>query len=225
MNAAIILLAGEGQRFGEAIPKQYTKIGSKPMAYYTIKAFQSNPNIDLIVLVARESDYTILSNIVNKYRFTKAKFLIKGGKNRKESSFNALKFLSNHLTDDNKVLIHDGDRPLVSQEIINSHLEALNVYNATTTAIISDDLIAVSDDAKFIKQVSSYPKTYQVQTPQGFKFKTIFDAHRKLEDNPYRRDDAGLALMCDEKVFIVLGNKKNGKITTKEDLVMLKSFL
>lgn len=225
MNVAVILLAGDGQRFGKELPKQYLDIDDKPIAYYSIKAFEINDNIDLIVLVGQRGSVNRLSEMVQKYHFSKARYIIEGGATRRESSFNALKFLKCNIKDDDNILIHDGARPFVDQGIINGHILALRNAKATTTAILSDDLVAYSEDDMTVSSITPYPKAYLVQTPQGFKFKTIYDAHIAQRKSDYVRDDAGLVLANGEKVMMVLGNKKNKKITTGDDLVMLKPFV
>lgn len=224
MRVAIILLAGSGVRFSEEFPKQFYTLNGHPLIYYTIKSFQESDKIDNIVLVSKPEHHDYVYNLVMKSRFDKVKFIVNGGKNRQESAYNALKFLSASLKDDDIVFIHDGARPFVDKEIIDGHIETLNGEKATITAIPATDSIAYSEKGDYVNDVPNRHYLFNIQTPQAFRFKTIYDAHNRFV-NLGAADDGQLVIKNGGKVAIVLGNKKLMKITTLEDVKMLKALI
>lgn len=223
MRVAIILLAGSGVRFGEEFPKQFYTLNSHPLIYYTIKSFEEAKCIDAIVLVAKKEHAEAVSTLVTKSKFKKVKFIVNGGNTRQESSFNALKFLSSSLKDDDIVMIHDGARPFVDEAIISGHISAMEQYEALTTAIPPSDTIAYSEDGMTIANVPDRSHLYQVQTPQTFRFGLIYASHKNAVNKSYS-DDCQLVLAIGHQVGVVLGNKKLLKVTTKEDVVILDAL-
>lgn len=225
MNYAIILLAGEGKRFGENIPKQFVKINGKPLCYYPIRAFQDNILIDQILLVIQKDYYPTIAKIVVDNNFNKVKYVILGGQTRKQSVHNAITYLSSVAKNDDIVLIHDGDRPLVDDEIIANNIDAAKENGACTTAIASTDTIILSNEGKMINDIPSRKYCYQVQTPQSFKFSIIKDAHNKSIGNENVTDDAQLVLKINHPVYLVEGKTSLLKVTTKDDLAVIKAFI
>lgn len=219
-NIAIILFGGNSTRFKNDVLKQFYIVNDKPLCFFSLQPFINSKNIDLIIVVTNKNH----QDIFEKYLENKEYYFVDNGEQRFDSVDNALKFLkANNLADDNdNILIHDGARPLVEEKNIVDLLEALKTYNAATLAIKLEDTIAkIENDV--IVDVPNRNEYVRIQTPQAFKFKTIFDNHNVK--NHLASDDTQLLLKSKEKIKIVEGNKKLYKITTVEDIIYLKAML
>ena len=124
-------------------------------------------------------------------------------------------------------MIHDAARPLISQRIINDNISACVKYNAVDTVIKASDTIVRSTNSEFISDIPVRQELYQGQTPQTFKLGLILDAHEQAKINALDNvtDDAKLVLSLGKEVYLVEGSKQNFKITTFDDLMMLKALL
>ena len=121
MNIAVVLAGGSGTRLGGALPKQFLEVEGKPIIAYTIEAFQKNPRIDEIVVVSRAENVDLMWDIVHRFHYEKVSKVLLGGKERYDSSLAAIAAYDHP---DDVLLLHDGVRPLVSQQIIDRCLDA-----------------------------------------------------------------------------------------------------
>ena len=206
MNIAIILAGGSGTRFKSKIPKQYFKIGNKSIINYTIDAFEKSSLIDKIIIVV---DKKYINDIRKK---NPKHMVVSGGKSRFESSYNGILACPKNSK---KVLIHDAARPFISQEIITSCIEALNNYEAVVTSIQTTDTVIRVKNMEIL-QVEDRNQIFLNQTPQGFKYKTILDAHKNRTGSV--TDDISLLDLNETKCKVIKGSKKNIKITTNDDI-------
>ena len=206
MNIAIILAGGSGTRFKSKIPKQYFKIGNKSIINYTIDAFEKSSLIDKIIIVVDKKYTNDISKKNPKH------IVVSGGKNRFESSYNGILACPKNSK---KVLIHDAARPFISQEIITSCIEALNNYEAVVTSIQTTDTVIRVKNMEIL-QVEDRNQIFLNQTPQGFKYKTILDAHKNRTGSV--TDDISLLDLNETKCKVIKGSKKNIKITTNDDI-------
>lgn len=219
-NIAIILFGGNSTRFKNEVLKQFYIVNDKPLCFYSLQPFLKSNNIDLLIIVTNNAYH----DIFKKYLKDKPYYFVENGEQRFDSVDNALKFLKeNRLADDDdNVLIHDGARPLVEEKNIVDLLDALKTYKAATMAIKLEDTIAKVENG-IVVEVPNRNEYVRIQTPQAFKFKTIFDNH--IEKKHLVSDDTQLVLKSKEKIKIVEGNKKLYKITTVEDINYLKAML
>jgi len=219
-NIAIILFGGNSTRFKNEVLKQFYIVNDKPLCFYSLQPFLKSNNIDLLIIVTNKTYH----NVFEKYLKDKPYYFVENGEQRFDSVDNALKFLKeNRLADDDdNVLIHDGARPLVEEKNIVDLLDALKTYKAATMAIKLEDTIAKVENG-IVVEVPNRNEYVRIQTPQAFKFKTIFDNH--IEKKHLVSDDTQLVLKSKEKIKIVGGNKKLYKITTVEDINYLKAML
>lgn len=206
MNIAIILAGGSGTRFKSKIPKQYFKIGNKSIINYTIDVFEKSSLIDKIIIVVDKKYINDISKKNPKH------IVVCGGKSRFESSYNGILACPKNSK---KVLIHDAARPFVSQEIITSCIEALNNYEAVVTSIQTTDTVIRVKNMEIL-QVEDRNQIFLNQTPQGFKYKTILDAHKNRTGSV--TDDISLLDLNETKCKVIKGSKKNIKITTNDDI-------
>lgn len=214
--AVIIAAAGSGKRMGSSVPKQFLKIGGKPILFKTALAFSRNSLIDgFFVVTGKEYIKETEEAVGNLPKF---KGISEGGAERQDSVYNGLKALNGEYE---YVLIHDGARPFVSQDIIVRVIEKTAEKGAAVACVpVKDTIKVVSEDGVFEKTLNR-SVLQSIQTPQGFKTGLIMQAYEKaFEDGYYGTDDAALAERMGIPVYKVDGSYENIKITTKEDMPM-----
>lgn len=232
MNVAIILAGGSGSRVGGDRPKQFLEVAGKMIIEHTIEAFSRNERIDEIAIVSRQDYVDDVRAMVERRGYTKVRHVLCGGKERYHSSLAALEA----YTDDNdRLLLHDCVRPLVSQRIINDCIDALDRYDAVDVAVpATDTIIKASPNHSqggelVITDIPSRSTLFNVQTPQGFRRGVIAEAFRKALQDPdfLPTDDCSVVFryMPDTQIFIVRGEPTNIKITYKEDLEFAEKML
>ena len=209
-NALVILAGGKGSRLNKPIPKQFIQINGENLIHFFLKRMDIN-NFDIILIVHKNSYFNHIKKLKND--FPSIKFLFaNSGKNRQLSSFNALKKLSPYKP--KNVLIHDAARPFCSNKLIVKLIKQLNNNDSVIP-------YTLNHDKKIFSKVEVTNTIKFIQTPQGFKFKIIYNAHKKtLLENA--KDDS--ELINKEKIKFIKGEKLNIKITYPEDLNYFKLF-
>lgn len=222
--SVVIPAAGMGKRMDSDINKQYIMLNDKAILTHTIEKFENNDFIDDIVIVAKinEIDYC-KSNIINKYNFKKVKNVVAGGAERRDSVYNGLKALE---SDTHIVLIHDGARPFIDDDIINNSIKEILTNKAIVVGVPVKDTIKVVNKENIVENTPNRDDLWKVQTPQGFLYNLIMNCYDKgIKENLNVTDDSMLVEYYGYPVKIIMGSYKNIKITTKEDLIMGKNFL
>lgn len=222
--AAVVLAGGSGKRMNSKVHKQYLLIKEKPVLYYSLKAFEESA-VDEIVLVVgdKEKDYC-RQEIVEKYGLKKVKAIVIGGKERYHSVFEGLKAIETA----DYVLIHDGARPFVDNEIISRTMLAVKKYKSCVVGMPVKDTIRIADEEQYAKETPERKYVWMVQTPQAFSYSLIYDAYEKMlqNENTAITDDAMvLESMTSHKVRLIEGSYRNIKITTPEDLLIAEAYL
>lgn len=220
MNIALIVFAGVGSRINSPIPKQFIKIKNKELVSYTIDTFNRSNLIDEIVLVTHKDYEQYVKEMVEKYSYNKVKRIIVGSSTRQKSVEKGLVF-TNYSEDDN-ILIHDGDRPLVSEDIIKRNVDALNEFKAVCTFIYHKDALdSVSNSGR---KTFMAGEDVDIQTPQSFKYGLIKRLHVEYRDEEFS-DDIGIAQKELKMIAYVKGDKTNFKVTTDIDLEVFKNII
>ena len=221
-NVAIILAGGKGKRMNAPVSKQFIEIDEKPVIYYTLKKFENCVDIDEIVVVLPKDEIDYFNkNIQSKYNFNISK-IVEGGSERSDSVYNALKELKNT----NIVLIHDGARAFVSEDIIKNGIKNAKEFGAAAPGVTPKDTIKVKDNLSFSKDTPIRDTLIAIQTPQCFKFSLIRDCHEKIrKENVVVTDDTMVVERYGNKVYLYEGDYKNIKLTTEEDLILAKEFV
>jgi len=223
INYAIILAAGNGDRMGYHVPKQFVKVAGKTLLEHTIDKFEKHDMIDRIIVVVHPLYNMLVEDMVLKNEYEKICKILNGGRSRKESSFVGINAVEN---EDDNVLIHDSVRPFVSYEIISKCITALEEYDAVDVAIPSTDTIIKVNSNRCIDSIPNRDCMMRGQTPQGFKCGVIREAHRNsLRDYDSEfTDDCSLILRYGlSEVYVVKGEEQNIKITYP-DVVHLSIF-
>ena len=230
MNIGLIIAGGSGNRMGQDIPKQFMHLDGAPIIIMTMQAFERHPDIDAIAVVCLKGWETVLQSYANQYNIEKLKWIFPGGNTGMESIHNGIYGLREAGCDDEDlVLIHDSVRPLLSQEIISSNIAICKAYGYAITGIQCREAILESEDG--FTTTSSIPRDrlIRTQTPQTFRLKNIISAHEKAKQKGITNSVASCTLIAelDENIemHIVPGSEKNIKITTVEDLEILKALL
>ena len=223
MNSVIIVAAGTGSRMNMEINKQFIKIQGKEVLVHTIEKFYKNNEIDEIIVVTKkeEIDY-VQENLIDKNKFKNIK-VISGGKERQDSVYNGILELDKNC---NIVLVHDGARPFITNEIISNSIREANLNDAVVVGVPVKDTIKIVDDRSEVKDTPKRDLLWAVQTPQVFKYDLLLKAYKKaFEDDFYGTDDSMLVERLGYKVKMINGSYNNIKITTKEDLNIGKQIL
>ena len=224
-NTAIVLAAGQGKRMHTKIQKQFLEIRGYPVLYYSLRCFQESPLIEDIILVTGEdSVFYCEKEIVEKYGFTKVAKVIPGGKERYDSVYQGLLACKNS----DYVLIHDGARPFITEEILERGLEGAKETGACAVGMPSKDTVKIADESGFIAETPDRSRVWLIQTPQIFQYKLIRNAHESIRtrDMSNVTDDAMVVEQeTGVKVCLAEGSYQNIKITTPEDLEIAEMFL
>ena len=224
-NTAIVLAAGQGKRMHTKIQKQFLEIRGYPVLYYSLRCFQESPLIEDIILVTGEdSVFYCQKKIVEKYGFTKVAKVIPGGKERYDSVYQGLFACENS----DYVLIHDGARPFITEEILERGLEGAKETGACAVGMPSKDTVKIADESGFIAETPDRSRVWLIQTPQIFQYKLIRNAHESIRtrDMSNVTDDAMVVEQeTGVKVCLAEGSYQNIKITTPEDLEIAEMFL
>ncbi|MBQ6812224.1 MAG: 2-C-methyl-D-erythritol 4-phosphate cytidylyltransferase [Agathobacter sp.] len=227
--AAIVLSAGKGSRMKSDVPKQYMDLNGKPVIYYSLKAFEENGFSSIVLVCGKDDVEYCQKEIVEKYNLTSVKAVVPGGKERYHSVFEGLKAVEGA----DYVFIHDGARPMISQDIINRLKEAVVTEEAAVAGMPVKDTIKIVDDEAYVSETPERKYVWQVQTPQCFAFPIIYEAYKSIIQDeeegwsiPVVTDDAMvLSYATDHEVKMVEADYRNIKITTPEDLHIAKLFL
>lgn len=224
-HIAIILAGGSGRRMGGALPKQFLKVNNRTILEYTIDNFERAECIDEIAIVTHPDYVNEMQEIIAANPWKKVANILLGGKERTDSTLSALRA---YTTDDDRLLIHDGVRPLVSQSIITNVCSALAEFDAVNLAIPAVDTIIEVKDGVMVA-APRRDLLRQVQTPQGFKRETLAKAYEQALADPnfMATDDCGVVFKYHPAtaIKIVEGETSNIKITYKEDLEFLEKYL
>ena len=210
---AIIPAGGTSSRFGNT-NKLLEKINGKEVIRYTVEAFEAS-NVDEIIICANISIMDELKKIFSDSKKVK---IIEGGQTRQASVYNGLK-----ASVCDYVLIHDGARPMITTDLINSAIDMVKDKKALTVATKTIDTIKEVVDGKIIRTIAR-SKLYNTQTPQAFEYNLIINAHQKLIGQNFT-DDAGMLEELGYDVYILNGSYKNIKITTQNDIDIAKVYL
>jgi len=227
-NIAIILAAGSGQRMGQDIPKQFLNVDNKPIIIYTLEAFQKHPNIDSIIVVCIDGWHDILKAYAKQFEINKLIAVVNGGKNGQESIKNGILKAEELFSKEDNVLIHDGIRPMISEEIISDNIAKCNLYGNATTVIPCAEVMLLSDESGLTSSKQVDRNTLKrTQTPQAFRLGDILSAHEEAKEKGITNSIASCALytMLGRKVYYSSGSEKNVKLTTPDDIEIFKALL
>lgn len=221
---AIVLAAGKGKRMKADVAKQYMYLGKYPVIYYSLKQFEQS-EVDEIILVVGEGEVDYCqSEIIDKFHLKKITAIIEGGKERYESVYQALKMIK----EGDYVLIHDGARPMITKEIIESSIRSVKQYKACVIGVPVKDTIKLIDENAYATETPNRNFVWSVQTPQSFQLQMIKQAYEnmmEIGDKNITDDAMVIERYTKQPIKMIMGSYENIKITTPEDLEIAKCFL
>ncbi|MBE5959716.1 MAG: 2-C-methyl-D-erythritol 4-phosphate cytidylyltransferase [Lachnospiraceae bacterium] len=220
---AIVLAAGNGSRMKSKIKKQYMTICGKPVIAHTLSAFERS-GVDSIVLVTGSEEIEECRIIVERENITKVEKIIAGGKERVDSVYEGLKACNNA----SYVLIHDGARPIITEELIKKCMQEVKECKACVLGVPVTDTIKVADKDGNIESTPDRSTLWSIQTPQCFEYNLVKEAFDKMyNDGEVKVTDDAMVVekYQNKKIKIVMGEYTNIKITTQSDVDIAEGFL
>lgn len=228
MVVALLTAAGVGTRMGQDIPKQFMHVENKPLIIHTMEAFQNHPSVDVIMVVTLPSWVAVLQAYASQFNITKLKWIVPGGATGQESIHNGLIELSKELDQDDIVMVHDGNRCLVSSEIISNSLATFHAHGSAVAAISCVEAVFRSDDDGVSSTVSiPREQLFRTQTPHTYTLGKLLWAHEEAEKQGIINTAASCTLMqkLGETVYFSKGSETNLKITTVDDMMIFEALL
>ena len=220
----VIAAAGQGSRMGSKTNKQFMLLNAHPVLAYSLDFFERQDLVDEIVVVTsdKELDYC-RHEIVEKFHYKKVSAVLAGGKERQDSVWVGLQYLSQ---DTDFVAVHDGARPLLSFDVLQRLLQEAEEWGAAIPGVANKDTIKMINKDYFVRQTLDRSMIFAIQTPQVFKFRELVQAYKMAyEEDFYATDDSALFEKYIGQVKLVEGDYNNIKITTPSDLLIAKSLL
>lgn len=229
MNIVLLTAAGNATRMHQDIPKQFLHVDNKPIIIHTMEAFQRHPSIDAILVVTLSEWKSVLWAYARQFNITKLKWVTEGGETGQDSIYNGLKLLEETLEsiDDVVVTVHDGNRPLVSDEIISNNLAVFEKYGSAVAAIPCQEVVFESED-----HISSHisierERLLRTQTPHTYYLSELLAAHKEAREKGIHSTAASCMLMerLGKETYFSKGSEINLKITTLDDMKIFQALL
>lgn len=229
MNVAILTAGGIGARTHQDLPKQFITVDNKPIIIYTLEAFQRHPNIDEIYVSCLEGWNAVLDAYAKQFNITKLKRIVTGGATGQASIYNAMAAIreEHEQTENVVVLVHDGNRPMVSQDVITDNIVKQQLHGSAVTVIPTTEVVFVSEDGEISNDALEREKLWRTQTPHAYKFDELWSVHEKALADGVTNTAASCSLMqkYGYTTYFSKGSEKNIKITTVEDIEIFKALL
>lgn len=226
-NIVILTAAGVGSRTGQDIPKQFIHIENKPLIVYTMEAFENHPSIDGIIVVCLDGWHDILRAYAKQFNITKLVDVVSGGATGQESIKNGVMRANELYSEDSMLIVHDGNRGLVSSQIISDAISTYNTYGNAVVAIPCTEAVYESEDHATSTVEIPREKLYRTQTPHIWQLGKMVWAHNQAAKKNIVNMTATCSLMKElgDVIHFSKGSEKNMKITTVDDIDLFKAIL
>ncbi|MBR3621971.1 MAG: 2-C-methyl-D-erythritol 4-phosphate cytidylyltransferase [Selenomonadaceae bacterium] len=227
MNIALLTAAGKGTRMQSEIPKQFLHIRNKPVILYTMAAFQKHPQVDAIMVVSLDSWRDMIWSYARQYGIGKLKWIVEGGSTGQESIRNGLLALEKECSTEDIVIVHDGNRPMISNEVISDSLAVCRAHGSAVAAIPCIEAIYQSKDGEASNITLDRNELFRTQTPHSYPLGKLLWAHEQAKLRHIENTTATCTLMTElgETVYFSRGSEKNLKLTTREDVEIFQALL
>lgn len=187
MITALIFAGGTGQRMNSrAKPKQFIEIHGKPILIYTLEHFEYHEEVDEIIVVCLEDWIDRLKNYIHRFGITKVVDIVSGGATGHDSIYNGLVALKKRAKPDDIVLIHDGVRPLITEELISENIKTVKKYGNAITVEPTRESVLRSMDGKFVSSVPTLNQMFVAKAPQSFYFEEIFNVYEQAQKDGFK---------------------------------------
>lgn len=228
MRIALIKAGGVGNRMKANVPKQFIAINGKPIIIYTLESFQRHPSIDEIAVVCVDGWHDILWAYAKQYNITKLTTVVSGGATSLKSIRNGIDALRQRCDDKDIIVIHDGNRPMISQEIISDVLANCEKFGSAVAAIPCTDEVMETDGESMSSTVFlDHKKLYRIQTPDAYRLEILKELFDKVTEEQLVTLGATNTLMIasGHEVHFAQGSELNIRLTTQEDIELCKALL
>lgn len=228
MNYAVIFAGGTGTRMNtKTRPKQFLTLHGKEIIIYTLEHFENHPEIDGISVVCIEGWIDYLKKLLCKYQITKVKWISPGGSTGQESIYNGLNAMRGQIEEDSVVLIHDGVRPLIDEELISNNIKTAREKGAAVTVVPATETVMLVDDNNAIVQSVDRHRCRVVRAPQSFPYKNLLAAHDQARAAGIQNiiDSATMMTEAGYTLYPVEGKPENIKITTPSDYYTFRAIV
>ncbi|HGD2323836.1 TPA: IspD/TarI family cytidylyltransferase, partial [Streptococcus agalactiae] len=179
MNIGVIFAGGVGRRMNtKGKPKQFLEVHGKPIIVHTIDIFQNTEAIDAVVVVCVSDWLDYMNNLVERFNLTKVKAVVAGGETGQMSIFKGLEAAEQLATDDAVVLIHDGVRPLINEEVINANIKSVKETGSAVTSVRAKETVVLVNDSSKISEVVDRTRSFIAKAPQSFYLSDILSVER-----------------------------------------------
>ncbi|MBR0296854.1 MAG: 2-C-methyl-D-erythritol 4-phosphate cytidylyltransferase [Paludibacteraceae bacterium] len=226
-NIAIIFAGGTGSRMNTVSrPKQFIELNGKPVIIYTLELFENHPQIDGIVVVCLESWINFLKQQLEKFHITKVADIVPGGVTGQESIYHGLKRANELYHNDVAVLIHDGVRPLITEQTITDNIAALKQFGNCITCVPATETFVVQQEDGSL-EIPARKDSLIARAPQSFMLDDILSAHEKAlaEGRNDFIDSCTLMSHYGHKMHTIIGPMENIKITTPTDFFIFRAMV
>lgn len=226
MNITLIFAGGAGRRMNSrSKPKQFLEMHGKPIIIYTLEHFEHHKQIDRIVIVCIREWIGELKSLISRYGITKVHSIVPGGDTGHDSIYLGLAAMRDFTADDDVVLIHDGVRPLITEELITRNIEGVKSHGNAITCEAARESVIRSVDGNDIIEVPSRDEMYVAKAPQSFYYARILHLYeRAQEDGRKSIDSAHLCSMYQEPMHMIQSTKNNIKITEPADFYICRAL-
>lgn len=227
MNVALLTAAGIGARMGQAVPKQFLHVNDKPIIVYTLERFQQNPQIDAICVVTLPNWVDFVKSYAAQFGITKLKWVALGGASGQESIRNGLNAIAASCSDDTVIMIHDGNRPMIDNDIIGDSLSVFRKSGSAVAVIPCTEVVFRGRDNSESTVEIPREELWRTQTPHTYTLKKLLWACDMAE----KKGLTGMAAMCQlmcrlgETTYYSKGSEKNLKLTTMDDVDIFKALV
>ena len=229
MNIVVLTAGGVGSRTHQDLPKQFLNVDNKPIIIYTLEAFQQHPSIDAIYVACLEGWASVLEAYAKQFNINKLRRIVPGGSTGQESIYNGLKAIAQDFdtTDDIVVTIHDGNRPMLSQDVITDNLVKQHQVGSAVAVVPTTEVVFVSQDGIESHEALNRDELWRTQTPHSYRFNELWEVHQRALQDGITNMAASCSLMqhYGYSTYFSKGSEKNIKITTIEDIEIFKALL
>ena len=223
MVTAIIVAAGKSERMGGGTDKAFLSLGSKPVVAWSLLAYEKNVDVDKIILVVRKDQLTAAKAVARMFGISKLFKIVPGGARRQDSVQAGLKEVD---VDTKIVVVHDGARPCVSQDVISDVIKLARRGTAAVSGCRIHDTVKNVEKGCTVSSTIDRAKLWSVQTPQAFPCAMLRKAYALVESKKIEvSDDSQAVEIAGETVKISESDKPNIKITTPENLQVAAAIL
>lgn len=227
MNIAVIFAGGSGRRMNTVSrPKQFLELRGKPIIIYTLELFDTHPDIDGIIVACIESWIPFLKKQLKKFEITKVAEIVPGGETGQDSIYNGLVSAAKHYSGDSCVLIHDGVRPLITQQTITDNINIVKQSGTCITCVPATETFVVRQKDGSL-DIPSRQDSLIARAPQSFILSDILSAHEKARQEGCHDfiDSCTMMSHYGYQMNTIIGPMENIKITTPTDFFIFRAMV